>query len=150
MDVFCWKCFLGEAFPLETLYACLLLLRNPRNPRTMCSHQLRGTGSPKTDCSSWVGRTCLRRKQIKGKANAKPFFFSGFWETKSFQDSFWGPKKSILGQLRPIFAHLGAILGHLRTILGHLGAILGLSWSRLGLFGAIWSHLGAILETTAF
>ena len=52
MDVFCWKCFFGEALPLEDLYACLLLLRNQRKPRTMCSHQLRGTGSPKTDCSS--------------------------------------------------------------------------------------------------
>jgi hypothetical protein len=28
--------------------------------------------------------------------------------------------------------------------------MLDLSWSRLGLFGAIWSHLGAILETTVF
>ena len=117
---FCWKCFFGEAFLLEDLYVCLLLLRNQRNPRTMCSHQLRGTGSPKTDCSSWVGRTCLRRKQIKGKANVKPLVFTGFWGSRAFQDSVWRPKKApkrlswtTWGHLEPSWAILERSWSHL-------------------------------------
>ena len=88
----------------------------------------------------------MRRKQIKGKANVKPFFFQAFGRPSPSKTAFEGPRS-------PCWANLGRfwhILGPSWAILGRFWAILGLSWSRLGLFGDILSHLGSILEARAF